>query len=241
MTESAASKLSQSVEGLRSAVNDLVTRLGSAAGEVQNFLAKLQEVTAQRDAALAGDATDDAIIADLTSQRDQLLADALANAQSVREVTDQIKALAPPIPQVGEKRRWLHVLGLTLIGLIAVVAIVLAARGFNACSPNLEVSVGECRGLHVQHLLAVLGTVTAALASFRQGRKAKKKSDYHKGKKADADHNNDFVHFKKVSFWWYVFFVGALVAVGAELIDWWLKPFSHWLTQVIHWLTQVIH
>jgi hypothetical protein len=120
-----------------------------------------------------------------------------------------------------------------LIGLIAFGAIVLAVRGFNACSPNPDVSLGECRGAHVQHLLAVLGTVTAALASFRQGRTAKTKSWYHEGKKdADADHSNAFEHFKTASFWWYIFFVGALVAVLAELIDWWWgKPVIHWLTQ----------
>jgi hypothetical protein len=76
---------------------------------------------------------------------------------------------------------------------------------------------------HGQHLLAFLGTVTAALASFRQGRTAKTKSEHHKKLKAadNDDHDYDFKHFKKVSVWWYTFFGGALAAVLAEFIDWW--------------------
>ena len=120
----------------------------------------------------------------------------------------------PPKPQVDEKRHW-HRVGLTAIGLIALGAIGGAIPAFVACSD------GKCMWGHGQHLLAVLGTVTAALASFRQGRTAKTKSWYHEGKKeADADHSNAFEHFKTASFWWYIFFVGALVAVAAEFIDW---------------------
>jgi hypothetical protein len=98
--------------------------------------------------------------------------------------------------------------------LIALVAIVVAIKELVACSD------GTCRWGHGQHVLAVLGTLTAALASFRQGRTAKTKSWYHEDKKADADHNNDFEHFKKVSFWWYTFLGGALAAAVAEFIDW---------------------
>ena len=112
-------------------------------------------------------------------------------------------------------RRWLHVAGIVVIGLIALGAIVVAIAAVVACSWE-----GKCVWGHGQHLLAVLGTLTAALASFRQGRTAKTKSWYHEDKKADADHNNDFEHFKKVSFWWYTFLGGALAAAVAEFIDW---------------------
>jgi hypothetical protein len=100
--------------------------------------------------------------------------------------------------------------------LIALGAIVVAIAAGVACSSD-----GKCVWGHGQHLLAVLGTLTAALTSFRQGRTAKTKSEYHEAKKAESnDHDNDFKHFKKVSFWWYIFFVGALAAVVAECIDW---------------------
>jgi hypothetical protein len=113
------------------------------------------------------------------------------------------------------RRRWLHIAGIVAIGLIALGAIVGAIGEAVACQK------GECVWGHGQHLLAVLGTLTAALASFRQGRTAKTKSEYHEAKKAENDdHDNDFKHFKKVSFWWYTFFVGAVAAVVAEFIDW---------------------
>jgi hypothetical protein len=41
-------------------------------------------------------------------------------------------------------------------------------------------------------------------------------------------HLKDFEHFKKVSFWWYIFFVGAVAAVLAEFLDWWGKPWVDW-------------
>jgi hypothetical protein len=114
------------------------------------------------------------------------------------------------------RRRGLHIVGIVAIALIALGAIVGAIEEAVACQK------GECVWGHGQHLLAVLGTLTAALASFRQGRTAKTKSLYHEGKKKaeNDDHDNDFKHFKKVSVWWYTFFVGALAAVVAEFIDW---------------------
>ncbi len=81
---------------------------------------------------------------------------------------------------------------------------------------------------HLQHALAILGTVTAALASGVQGKTAKTKSDHHQelsAKEKDATlksaHTYDANHFKTVSVWWYTFFGGAVAAVLAELIDWW--------------------
>ena len=49
--------------------------------------------------------------------------------------------------------------------------------------------------------------------------------------KVKSAHAYDFHHFKMVSFWWYIFFFGALAAVLAEFIDWWGKSVIDWLTQ----------
>jgi hypothetical protein len=127
-------------------------------------------------------------------------------------------------PRDRKHRRWPAL----LVGGIAIVFIVLGAiKGIHACTDTEEGCVTE----HLKHALAVLGTVTAALASFTQGRTAKTKSNYHGGQWGtvnDADlksaHADDFHHFKMVSLWWYTFFVGAVAAVVAEVVDWW-KPF----------------
>jgi hypothetical protein len=82
---------------------------------------------------------------------------------------------------------------------------------------------------HLQHVLAFVGVSTAAVASFHQCRKAKKKSADHEqlwGNEREgtlkAILESDIEHFKKVSFWWYVFFWGAVSAALAELIDYYI-------------------
>jgi len=87
------SELDQSVDALRTAVNDLSNRLGTAPQDLQQALADLQRVTEERDAALADDDADQAQIDSLTAERDQLLQDATENAANIQQVTDQVKAL----------------------------------------------------------------------------------------------------------------------------------------------------
>jgi len=137
---------------------------------------------------------------------------------------------------VAPKRRWgwLHIAGVIAIGLIALIAIALAIKGFVACQGR------ECVTGHVQHLLAFLSTLTAALASLRQGKTAKMRSDHHLDSwhtEADAKlksaHAYDFHHFKMVGFWWYTFLLGAIAAAVAEFIDWWGQPFINWLLKFI--------
>jgi hypothetical protein len=120
---------------------------------------------------------------------------------------------------------WLLIAGDIAIGLfvIAIGSIVVAAiLGIVACPKE------ECVTGHLQHALAVLGTVTAAFASVKQGETAKAKSDRHR--KLSTKGNDETLkgahkvvadHFKKVSGWWYAFFGGAIAAVVAEFIDWW--------------------
>jgi hypothetical protein len=79
----------------------------------------------------------------------------------------------------------------------------------------------------LQHSLAVVGAATAVVASFRQGRTAKKKSARHRQLSQHEKEGtlktvlkSDAEHFKRVGFWWYAFVVGAFLAVVAELIDW---------------------
>jgi hypothetical protein len=80
---------------------------------------------------------------------------------------------------------------------------------------------------HLQHLLAVLGVATAAVASFRQGWTANKKSAHHQQLwEHEGDGTlktvlkSDAEHFKRVGFWWYTVVVGAIFAVAGEVIDW---------------------
>jgi hypothetical protein len=126
-----------------------------------------------------------------------------------------------------------------IAGVIALGLILYGAKkGIGACTTNPAGLVGECRREHVQHALAILGTVTAALAAVTQGRTAKKKSDRHltewRNEKDDdklrCAHAYDFHHFKMVKFWWYTFFAGAVAAILAEFLDWWGKPFIDWWT-----------
>jgi hypothetical protein len=116
---------------------------------------------------------------------------------------------------------------------LAVIAVGLAL-GFGwivleAIEEMLACPAGKCVTDHAQHLLAFLGTATAALASFRQGKTAKTKSEHHRKLSKDekeaplkSAHDYDANHFKNVSVWWYTFFAGAAAAVLAELIDWWV-------------------
>jgi hypothetical protein len=129
-------------------------------------------------------------------------------------------AQLPERPADRERRRWV-LAGVIVFGLIALGAIGLAISAVVACSD------GKCMWGHWQHVLAVLGTLTAALASVTQGKTAKTKSDHHLGswrtetdKKLKSAHAYDFHHFKTVKFWWYIFFAGAVAAVVAEFIDW---------------------
>jgi hypothetical protein len=76
------------------------------------------------------------------------------------------------------------------------------------------------------------------VSEFSARKTAKRKSDNHGtewGKENDEKlksvHAYDFHHFKKVGFWWYIFLIGALVAVLAKFIDWWGKPVNDWLTK----------
>jgi chromosome segregation ATPase len=87
------SELDQSVEQLRSAVNDLVGRLANQPDQTE-LLQQLADKQSELDAALANDATDQAQIDQLTGERDQLLTDAQENAAAVTQVTDQLKGLA---------------------------------------------------------------------------------------------------------------------------------------------------
>jgi hypothetical protein len=143
------------------------------------------------------------------------------------------KAKSPPMER--KHRRWPPLLaGFIAIGLIAFGA----SKGIGACTDDPDYR-GCVRG-HLQHAFAILGTVTAALASVTQGRTAKTKSDYHGEKWSPVNdtepnkaHADDFHHFRMVSFWWYTFFVGALAAVVAEFIDWWGKPFIDSLLKLI--------
>jgi hypothetical protein len=129
------------------------------------------------------------------------------------------EAQSPPEPP--KRPRWP-----LIAGVIAIVLIVLGAiKGIGACPDR------GCVTDHLQHALAILGTVTAALASVTQGKTAKTKSDYHQDMSTKGNdetlkgaHRYDANHFKMVSFWWYTFFCGAVAAVLAELIDWG-KPF----------------
>jgi hypothetical protein len=85
---------------------------------------------------------------------------------------------------------------------------------------------------HSQHFLAVSGTVVALFASIFQGRRAKIKSTKSKehqdvlSREEGASETlksileDDIKHFKKVGGLWYVFVVGASVAVVAEGLDW---------------------
>ena len=113
------------------------------------------------------------------------------------------------------------------LSVVAIGLIVLGSIGGIVACPDRK-----CVTDHLQHALAILGTVTAALASGVQGKTAKMKSDHHQelsAKEKDATlksaHTYDASHFKTVSVWWYTFFGGAVAAVLAELIDWWGKPF----------------
>jgi hypothetical protein len=129
----------------------------------------------------------------------------------------------PPTP--GRRPRWTLRAIVIAIGLI-FIAIVLIVFGADSG--------------HVQHALAVLGTVAAAFASVKQGHTAKAKSDHHdeESKKEEYDerlkkaHNVVADHFKTVSFWWYAFFFGAVAAVLAELIDWGM-PVVTWLSKLL--------
>jgi hypothetical protein len=126
----------------------------------------------------------------------------------------------------------LHIAGIAAISLVALVAIVSAIEVMVACH-------GQCATEHTQHVLAVLGTLTAALASLRQGKKAKAKSKHHDRLNADQnyDHNYDFKHFNQVSLWWYIFLVGAVLAVIAESIDWVsTTEFKNWVMTVKNWV-----
>ena len=129
------------------------------------------------------------------------------------------EAQSPPTDR--ERRRWP-----LIAGGIALASIVLGSiKGIDACPDR------GCVTDHLQHALAILGTVTAALASVTQGKTAKTKSDYHQDMSTKGNdetlkgaHRYDANHFKMVSFWWYTFFCGAVAAVVAEFIDWWGKP-----------------
>ena len=136
-----------------------------------------------------------------------------------------------PPPQIPTRPTWPLIAGGIAIFLIGFVAI----KGIVACTDPER----ECVTLHLQHAFAILGTVTAALATVTQGKTAKRKSDYHEYWKTKGNdetlkgaHAYDANHFNMVSFWWYTFFVGALAAVVAEFIDWWGKPLIDWLSRL---------
>jgi hypothetical protein len=122
----------------------------------------------------------------------------------------------PEPPQIPKRSRWPIFAGGIAIVLIASGA----SKGIGACTdPDYRGCVTD----HLQHAFAILGTVTAALASVTQGKTAKRKSDYHKGRSTKGNdetlkgaHAYDANHFNMVSFWWYSFFVGALAAVFAN-------------------------
>jgi hypothetical protein len=129
-----------------------------------------------------------------------------------------------PPPDFPKRRPWPLPAGVVALALIGFGAF----GGIGACTdPDYRGCVTD----HLQHAFAILSTVTAALASFRQGRTAKTKSVHHgtewrkeTNETLKGAHAYDFHHFKRVSFWWYTVFVGAVAAVVAEFIDWWGKP-----------------
>jgi hypothetical protein len=138
-------------------------------------------------------------------------------------------------PPVDRKRwRWPLIAGVVAIGLIVIAAVLEANPAIVACQDR------KCVTGHLQHALAFLGTVTAALASGVQGKRAKTKSDHHKDEsvkeKYDATqkeaHKYEAAHFKKVGFWWYAFLSGAIAAVVAEILDWWPQPVDDWLSKL---------
>jgi hypothetical protein len=136
-----------------------------------------------------------------------------------------------PPPEIPKRPRW----PLTAGGIAICLIVFGAIKGIGACAGPGPGCVTD----HLQHAFAILGTVTAALATVTQGKTAKRKSDYHeywstKGndETLKGAHKYDANHFKMVSFWWYTFFVGTVAAVVAEFIDWWGKPLIDWLSKL---------
>jgi len=93
----------------------------------------------------------------------------------------------------------------------------------------------------LQHSAAILAAILTLLASFKQHGHARAKATKHScllreelsvrqrddipPPKTDESTlvkvlRHDVDHFKKVGFWWLIVFLGALIAVLAEALDW---------------------
>lgn len=98
--ERIVSELDTSTDELIEAVNDLLTAVDPAAQA--ELLQRISDLNAEIVTLQADDDADAAAIADLTSERDQALADAQENVGKQQEATARIRAVVPDADPVAD-------------------------------------------------------------------------------------------------------------------------------------------